>query len=76
LGMILLDLDEILAGRIISPGGETVRRISKEYDVVIDIEEKNKNGNGRRKVYVIGEKSLAKAAKDDIISIITGRKNG
>jgi len=71
----ILDLDDGLVERIICPGRDTVRRINKEYSVVIHFEEKN--GSGRRKVYIVGEnKGRAKAAKEDFISVITGRKNG
>ena len=72
---MILDLDESFIGMIIGPGGEKVRRIYEEYDVTIYCERKNQGGNGRRKVYIVGEKSRIQAAKDDIVSIITGRKN-
>ena len=73
----ILDLDEILVERIIGTRWESVRRIGKEYDVSIRFEKKNQGRNGRQKVYIVGEKSRTKAAKEDIISIITGRiKNG
>jgi len=75
LGTTILDLDEILVERIIGPGGETVRQLNKEFDVVIYFDEKNQTGKGRRNVYIFSEnKGGTKAAKDDIISIITGRK--
>jgi len=72
---MILDLDESFIGMIIGPGGERVRRIYEEYDVTIYCERKNQGVNGRRKVYIVGEKSRIQAAKDDIVSIITGRKN-
>jgi len=60
---------------LVGPRGEKVRRISaEEYDVMIYSERKNQGVNGRRKAYIVGEKSRSKATKDDIISIITGRK--
>ena len=68
------DLDESFVRRIVGPGGETVSRIEKEYDVNIHFERKNQGVKGRRRVYILGEKDRTKAAKDDIISIITGRK--
>jgi len=68
------DLDESFIRRIIGPGGETVGGIEKEYGVVIHFEPKNQGVKGRRRVYILGEKDRIKAAKDDIISIITGRK--
>ena len=71
-----MDLDERLVARMIGRGGETVERIRKEYGVVIYIEKMNQGGMGRKKVYILGEKGRTKAAKDDIISIITGRKKG
>jgi len=72
----IMDLDESLVERIIGPGRDTVRRINEEYGVIIYFEQKNQDGKGRRKVYIGGEKSRTKAAKEDIISVITGRKNG
>jgi len=69
-----LDLDESFVGRIIGHGGERVGRISKEYGVAIRFEPKNQGVKGRRRVYILGDKDRTKAAKDDIISIITGRK--
>jgi len=75
LGTTILDLDASFVGRIFGPGGETVRRIRQEYGVFIHLEQKNQGVNkGRQKVYIVGEKSRTKAAKDVIISIITGRK--
>ena len=75
LGTLILDLDEILVERIIGSGGETVRQLNKEFDVIIYFDEKNQTGKGRRNVYIFNEiLGRTKAAKDDIISIITGRK--
>jgi len=74
LGVMILDLDVSFLGRIVGRGGKTVLRISKEFGVVIHSEQKNQGVNDRRKVYIFGEKDRTKAAKDDIISIITGRK--
>ena len=68
------DLDDSFVRMIIGPEGETVRRLENEFNVAIRIGEKNQNETGRRKVYIIGEKGCAKAAKDGIISFITGRK--
>ncbi len=70
----ILDLDDHFVRRIIGHGGETVERINKEYDVVIHFEPKNQGRNGRQKVYIFGAKDRTKAAKDTIISVITGRK--
>jgi len=69
-----LDLDESFVGRIIGRGGETAGRIEKEYAVGIKVEPKDQGVKGRQKVYILGKKDRTKAAKDDIISIITGRK--
>ena len=74
LGTTILYLDESLVERVIAQRGETVRRINKEYGVVIHFEQKNQEVKERREVYIFGAKSRTKAAKDDIISIITGRK--
>ena len=54
--------------------GETVWRISKEYGVVIHLEQKNQNGSGRNPVLIVYEKGRTKAVKDDIISTISERK--
>ncbi len=74
LGATILELDEILVGRMIGSGGETVLRINKEYGVVVHFDQKNQDGKGRRNVSIFGDnKGRTKAAKDAIISIITGR---
>jgi len=70
----VLDLDESFVGGIIGHGGEMVGRIEKECGVAIHFEPKNQGVKGRRRVYILGEKDRTKAAKNDIISIITGRK--
>lgn len=73
LGTTILDGDVCFLGRIIGPGGQTVGRLEMEHDVVIYFQPKNQDEKGRRKVYILGEKGRTKAAKDDTISIITGR---
>ena len=75
LGTTILDLDASFVGRIVGTGGETVRHIRQEYGVSIYLEQKNQGVKSRQNVYIVGEKSRTKAAKDDIISIITGRWN-
>jgi len=74
LGVSILDLDEILVERIIGSGGETVRQLNKVFDVIIYFDEKNQTGKGRRNVYIFNDKGRTKDAKDEIVSIITGRK--
>ena len=73
-GMMSLDVDKSLVGKLIGPGGETVRRISKEYSVAIHFEKEgnNEKASNTVKAYIVGEdKVRTLAAREAIISIIS-----